>query len=151
MKFILKLFIRAFKGAIEFDEDVAKFIKKLPPVFCIRFNIKPKNINIDFEIKNGTIKLIHNKNKPKFDLIAEFKHEKAAKQVLFGKQSMAQSFSKHQLVLFGNINHAVNLVHALNIVENYLFPKFITNKILPDMQPKKHCKLRMYAYLVFGI
>ena len=77
-----------------------------------------------------------------------FKTRKAAQMVLLGQISVSKSFARHDILLKGDINTAVRLVRIIDIVEYYLFPRFITYKFLPKIQ-KEFSSFKVYGSLVF--
>ena len=119
----------------------------------------PKDIKINMGIygEGAYISLEKNENqiiksKDKFaepDLEVLFKTRKATKMVLLGQISVSQSFARHDILLKGDINTAVRLVRIIDIVEYYLFPRFITHKFLPKMK-KELSSFKVYGALLFS-
>jgi len=85
------------------------------------------------------------------DITIYFKNIEAALLVLTGRIGIAQAFAEHRFTLKGDIAEGMSVVRCLTTVEAYLFPKFITKKIIKRM-PKKECSsFKVYTATLFGI
>jgi hypothetical protein len=146
---ILKLFIRALKVANLLDDNVNAAIAELPNNYVVKIVVLPNNNYVYCKISEGTIYRITDDKLLTPDLIIEFKDKKSALQTFLGKMSVSQAFCEHRIKVYGNINHAVIITRAINIVETYLYPQFITKKLFTPLPKLQHNKLKFYFKLLF--
>ena len=150
IKFILNILIRAMKVGLKYDENIKNDFSTLPNGYVVKINILPKNIAVSFKFENNKITKIKNVENLKYNLLVEFKDEKSAKKVLFGKMSLATAFCEHRIKVYGNLNNAIALTRIINLIECYLFPKFIYAKLFSPIPEMKVHKLKFYFMLLFG-
>ena len=67
-----------------------------------------------------------------------------------GQMGLAQAYARHAFTLSGDVADVMKLARMVNIVEAYLFPKFITRRILTDIPPCEVCFLRVYGRILCG-
>ena len=71
--------------------------------------------------------------------------------ILFtGRMSLAHLYARHGLVVAGEIADVMRLARLVNLAECYLFPAFITRRILPELPRLQASPLRLYARVFFG-
>lgn len=145
---IMTVLCRAVAELSKKDSEIGAEFTDLPEGFKINIGILP------FGAYAGIIKTADGLKLKKngfadADLIINFKNVKSAKQVMLAKINLAQSFSRHALLVGGDIAIAMGLVRAINRVECYLFPRFMTKKILPKIK-KQACTLVIYCKILFG-
>jgi len=100
--------------------------------------------------RNGKLLYLGSKEMPA-KITIYFKNIEAALLVLTGRIGIPQAFSEHRFTLKGDIAEGMSVVRCLTLVEAYLFPKFITKKIIKRL-PKKQCSsLKIYSATLFGI
>lgn len=63
---------------------------------------------------------------------------------------LAQAYAYHAFTLSGDIADVMKLARMVNLVEAYLFPRFITRRILTDIPPLRTSPLKVYAKLAAG-
>lgn len=144
-RIIFNLLVKGVNGANLYDSKVQQEIKSLPENFVVSLGVFPVGEYITFEINKDIVKKVQNK---KADISILFKNSKIANKVLLGRISIAQAFANHALLLKGDIYKSMSLVRIINIVENYLFPKWYT-KAIPYSE-KEVSSLKMYLYVLFG-
>ena len=149
IKLILNILIKAIKVGISLDETIAKDFECLPNNYVIKINVLPKNISVCARVIDGKIETI--KQEPlKIDLLVEFKDEKSAINCLLGKNSLAVAFCEHRIKVYGNINNAMALTRIVNVIECYLYPKFIYGKLFAPTPKREASKFKFYLKLLFG-
>ena len=119
----------------------------------------PKNLKVGLEVLGEGRYLTFVKNENKLNLVKKdnldcdlkvvFKNRKSAKRVMLGQIGVRDSFARHDILVFGNINVAVILVRLIERAESYLFPRFITKKFLPKID-KEFGSLKLYWFILFG-
>ncbi len=85
------------------------------------------------------------------DLAIYFKNIEAALLVLTGQLGIAQAFAEHRYTLKGDIGFAMSFVRVIYIVEAYLFPPFITKKVLKSMPDRDSSRFKIYKATLFGV
>lgn len=67
-----------------------------------------------------------------------------------GQMGLAQAYAQHAFSMQGEIADVMRLARLVNLVEGYLFPKFITKHILTDMPDLQVNPLRVYGRILCG-
>ncbi|QNM06111.1 hypothetical protein [Qiania dongpingensis] len=71
------------------------------------------------------------------DLMIRFKSVDAAFAVMSGQIGVAGSYARHGFMLKGDIARAMSVVRCMDLAEAYLFPRFLSRRILKEV-PKKN-------------
>ncbi len=67
-----------------------------------------------------------------------------------GQMGLAQAYAWHAFTVQGDVAAVMQLARLVNIVEAYLFPRFITKHILTDIPSLQANPLRVYGSLSAG-
>ena len=67
-----------------------------------------------------------------------------------GQMGLAQAYAQHAFSMQGEIADVMRLARLVNLVEGYLFPKFITKHILTDVPSLQVNPLRVYGRILCG-
>ena len=67
-----------------------------------------------------------------------------------GQMGLAQAYAQHAFSMQGEIADVMKLARLVNLVEGYLFPKFITKHILTDIPTLQVNPLRVYGRVLCG-
>ena len=67
-----------------------------------------------------------------------------------GQMGLAQAYAQHAFSMQGEIADVMRLARLVNLVEGYLFPKFITKHILTDIPSLQVNPLRVYGRIFCG-
>lgn len=70
--------------------------------------------------------------------------------MLTGRLGVSGAYAGHRFTLSGEISEAMSFVRCIDIVEAYLFPKFITKHILKEVPRKQANMLKTYRYVLFN-
>ena len=138
---------RGIAGLYKKDSNIKKEIDSLPDGFKINLGILASGNYIGL-IKTNNGLFIQKNGFETADLNVYFKNVKATKRVMLARQSVAQSYSRHELIVGGDIARAMVLVRIINRVECYLFPRFMTKNILPKIK-KQTCTIGVYMKVLF--
>lgn len=90
-------------------------------------------------------------NEQRADIIICFKNVEAAFLVFTGQLGIAKAFTEHRFTVKGDIFQGIPIVRCMNIVESYLFPRFISKRILKRIPDKETSSLRIYSSVFLGI
>lgn len=86
-----------------------------------------------------------------YDTCFEFKSLDEAFLVLTGRQGVAGAYAAHGFLLHGDIGTAMSFARSIDLVEAYLFPAFMTRRILKEIPKKESGSLALYAAVLGGI
>lgn len=67
-----------------------------------------------------------------------------------GQMGLAQAYARHAFTMQGEVADVMRLARLVNLVEAYLFPRFITRRILTDIPPLQASPLRVYGRIFLG-
>lgn len=147
-RFILSILGKAMCKLSILDESIKSEIEVYEENFIIQIKILPTGDNIKLKKQNNRFILLKNENLEKIDLVINFKNVSSAYDILTGKNSIHQAYCENRLIVQGDIHLAMPLVRVLYMVEAYLFPNFISKKILKSTPKLTVNKLRVYASLI---
>lgn len=82
------------------------------------------------------------------DIDIRFKDLSFSFAVFTGRLGIAESFSKHMMYVNGDFSKIMSLVRCMEQAERYLFPSFITRRILKTLLPKRISSVRLYASIL---
>lgn len=68
--------------------------------------------------------------------------------VLTGQLGIGASYAGHRFFMRGNPNEAMGLVTCLELAEAYLFPRFLSRRLMLDVPKKEFPALLVYAGLI---
>lgn len=71
-------------------------------------------------------------------------------QLFTGQIGLAQGYARHAFGVVGDVADVMRLARLVNRAEAYLFPPFITKRILTDRPQPAASPLRMYARMALG-
>lgn len=133
----LKIFAKAFCAAYSLDSAVKAEIDALPNPFALRIRTPDGSASV-LIIKNDNL-LRHVKKSAApdtVDLDVIFRSYRALYRVLLARNSISSAFCANQLAISGSASQAAVLTRVINIVQTYLYPRFVMSKIL-DKVPEK--------------
>jgi hypothetical protein len=139
---------RGLQAASRFDSQVKNEVSDWDEGFTVMMKVQPRGPSLAWKKSNGRMKYVGSKA-VKADLTVVMKNLESALLMMTAQIGTAQAYAQHRLGLEGSIVDAMTLTRCLNSAETYLFPKFISKKILkrpPKMGIKKHC-IRFLVYL----
>ncbi len=138
---------RGMAGLYKLDKEIRSEFDALPHGFRVNLGILPYGTYIGI-IRTASGVRIKKGGFSEAELCVNFKTVKACKKVMLARQSVAQSFCRHEIIVGGDIAQAMGLVRIINKTECYLFPRIMTKRILPKIK-KEVCTLRVYCKVLF--
>jgi hypothetical protein len=151
-KFIVQItFImlgRAFQSGSRHDPEIRREIAVWPENFSIMMNVFPEGPRMVLEKIHGKLKYRGSKFCER-DLVINFKNLESAFMVVTAQISPAQAFAQRRIMVTGDLANAMIFTRCLNIIIAYLYPKFISKRLLkrvPIMTTKKQLT-RFIIYL----
>ena len=149
-KLILWFLGRGLQACTILDSNVKNEIECFKEGTSILLKIEPSGPCMLLSKENNKLKFKGLKEAPA-DLAIYFKNIEGAILVLTGKIGIAQSYAEHRFVMKGNVASGMCLVRCLCTLESYLFPKFISKKILKSVPVKSTNSFRIYISTLLGI
>ena len=142
---------RALQAASRHDSYVKKEIENWPEGLRLALKARSNGPYLVMEEKNGKLRYLGNK-KSSADFAVYFRSIEAALLVLTGRIGIADAYAQHRFGMEGDLlAYGMPFVRCLNIVEAYLFPKFITKKILKRMPKRGTNSFVIYMGTLFGV
>lgn len=142
---------RGFQCASLYDEGIKKELENIEENTVVMLKIEPFGPQMLMQKRGSKIIYIGGKETKRVDIAICFKNIDAALMVLTGQIGIDQAYAEHRFTLKGDIFSTMPLVRALYTVEAYLFPTFITKKILKSMPKRTTNRFKIYSGLLFGI
>ena len=145
---ILKVLYRGIRVLSHADSQVRQELLQLPEGHIIRFAVSPAQEapRLCFSIRHGSIEKAPVDASADIEIV--FKNEKMAFRVFTGRMGIAGAYAAHAFTLRGNINEAMGIVRIVDLTENYLFPSFMTCRILKDRPKKQYPSALIYLRLI---
>ena len=84
------------------------------------------------------------------DIVITFKSIKTAFLVFTGMMSVKQAYLEHRFSLRGDVFESMRFVRCVDLVEIYLFPRFMTKRILNHYEKKYKPTLWIYIKAIFA-
>lgn len=102
---------------------------------------------------SGQGKLVRVKNpKPTYhDVVIRFTSMHMAFLVLTGQIGISGAYALHGFTLKGDIMKTMSFSRCVDVIEAYLFPKFMTKRIMTDVPKKNQPSLFVYTKIVKNI
>ncbi|MGI6007391.1 MAG: hypothetical protein ACOX8E_07875 [Ruminococcus sp.] len=85
-----------------------------------------------------------------YDTACTFRSLEGAFEVLTGRMGCAQAYSTHTFYIHGDIGSALKLTRCVDLAETYLFPRFMTRRILRKVRGKESSSLLLYFRILIG-
>ena len=140
---------RGIKACYKHDSRVRSALGKLRDGYVIALRVLPDKP--EMLIKKDGDKIVNAKRDETPDLEVCFKNIDVAMPVLIGKMGIGDTYKHSAIITYGSVGDTVELVECLNIVESYLFPRFITSKIMNNVYDKEVSSMRIYLGVFLGV
>ena len=150
-KIILFFLYRGLNIIYKYDETLKKEIDSLNYNYKIKLQLSSNCYSLNLvKDKYGFKKIRNKRNIDDSDLEICFKNIDIAFLVLIGNIGISDAYAMHSFTLKGSINEGLKIVRCIEIVEAYLFPKFITKKILKEVPKRKMNILSTYIHILIN-
>lgn len=148
---VLAVLYRAIRVLARADSRVREELCRMPQGRTVRMSVSPdeKAPSLTFSVSGGTIHRCARSVRPDIHIV--FKNETMAFRVFTGRMGIAGAYAAHAFTLRGNINETMGVVRVVDLVEGYLFPKFMTRRILKEIPEKQIPTLAVYLRLIPGV
>lgn len=148
---VLQVLFRAIRVLSHCDSRIRQELLGLPQGQIVKISVSPheKSRALAFTVSQGTVKKADKAAAPDIHIV--FKNEAMAFRVFTGRMGIAGAYAAHAFTLRGNINQTIGVVRVVDLVEGYLFPRFMTRRILKEVPKKELPTLVVYLRLIPGI
>lgn len=133
------------------DSRVRADLAAIPENFSLRLEASPKPGAASIVMVNHAGGLRRGKKKDDAKIVVTFKSLNTAFRVVTGRMGISECYARHAFYLKGNINEAMGFIRGMEYVEAYLFPRFITKRILKRVPKKELPSLAVYAMVLTGV
>lgn len=142
---VLQLLYRGMKVLYRYDERIKKELDGWNKDKIIKLKVmEGPTISIKYTYLHGL-----SLTKEKSDIEIIFKSVDTAFYVFIGLMSVKQAYLEHRFILKGDIYESMRFVRCVDLVETYLFPSFITKRILNHQEKKYLSSLFIYLKAIF--
>ena len=146
-KVVLFFLYRGFKVLYKKDSRVKKELDALEEGFVLELKTCENGPSLMIKKENGSI--VRLKDGERVDISIAFKSIDVAFLVLTGRLGVAQAYAEHRFTLKGDIAVAMGVVRCVDLVEGYLFPRFMTRRILKEEPKREKSVLNIYFSILF--
>lgn len=142
---------RGFQSVVSFDKGAKEEAKSIPDGTTLVLKINSIGPSLTLKKQKDKFIFVGLIENEKPDLAIYFKNIEAAFLVLTGQIGISQAYAEHRFSLHGDIITTMPIVRILCLVEAYLFPKFISKKLLKEMPKRETGKSKIYLATILGI
>ena len=143
---VMQFLYRGMKVLYHDDDRIKEDIDGWKQDKVIQLNvINGPSITIQYRYQQGLYKV---KNMPP-DLCITFKSITTTFLVFTGQMSVKTAYLQHRFSLKGDVNESMRFVRCVDLVETYLFPRFMTKRILNHQEKKRKLTLLIYIKTLF--
>lgn len=146
-KIVLFFLCRGFKVLYKKDSRIKYELDNLEDGFVLELKTSTNGPKMIIKKENNDIFKL--KNTEKADISICFKSIDVAFLVLTGRLGVARAYAEHRFTLKGDIAIGMAIVRCVDLVESYLFPKFITKHILKEVPKREKNMLSIYRTILF--
>jgi hypothetical protein len=142
---------RALQSASRLDPTVRREVADWEDGYSIIMRVLPRGPAMGLAKRGNRLKYLGGKLS-QADLVISFKNTEAAFLVFAGLIGAETGFAQHRMSVKGDLPGAMSFIRCVNLLEAYLFPKFISRRILKEVPPMgfQRWSIRL-AIMVAGI
>lgn len=141
---------RGIQAASSLDNVVKAEIKAWDDLTYVMLKVNDYGPYLSLQKRDGKLRFLGTKKVENPNLTITFKNIEVALLVLTGRLGIAQGFAEHRYLVKGDIALAMSFVRILYIVEFYLFPDFMTKKILKQEPKRGSNSFKIYLGTLVG-
>jgi len=136
------------QSASRFNWEIQDELTAWPEGFTILLKVLPNGPKLGLQKKDGRLFGISTKME-EWDLTVVFRTEDTAFRVITTLSNVPKAFTQNRLMVYGNTGDSMVLIRILNVVQAYLFPPFLSKRVLkrvPKFSLGQHIgRLRLYT------
>ncbi len=140
---------RSLQSASYFDATIRKEISRWREGYSIKMEVLPKGPVMTLKKEGGKLRYMGKKIQ-EADLVIRFKNLTSAFILMTPQIGIAQGFAQHRISVAGDLSDSIVFTRILNILMAYLYPSFISRKLLKEIPPLPYRKYyrRVYLYMI---
>lgn len=144
-----KLLGRGLVSCSKIEEAVKEELKFYEDGFVVELKVFNTDTKVAIMKMGNEFKYLGSKYNISPDLSIIFKSYEGALLLVLGQIGVYEGYAQHRFIVEGDFIKGMPFVRILYYVEAYLFPKFISKKILKKMPDRSSTKLNAYLRLLF--
>lgn len=148
-KIILFFLYRGFNIVNKIEPKVYEEVQKWQDSYTVKIQTCEKGPSLILK-KQGE-KIVRLKKEQECNLEIIFKNLDSAFLLLTGRLGIAKAYCEHRFLLKGDIMEAMSLVRCLDLVETYLFPKFISKNLVKEVNKTKIPIIATYLRILINV
>lgn len=145
---VLRVVHAALVELIRLDPRVAEEFARMPEGISYAVQTGYRGPTLCVQWKDGALHRLSRLQKA--DCALAIKTMSLSFRLFTGQMSVGQAYARHAFTLAGEIENVMPLVRLVDYVEAYLFPEFITSRILTDVPAVLVSPLRVYGAIFCG-
>ncbi len=146
---VLIVLYRAIRCLARKDSRIRHEFESFDDQFTIKISLT-ESAGPSIILRKDKNTLIRLRESAHSDLFLKFKSVDAAFLVFTGMMGISRAYSEHRMSVKGDIGDTMKLVRIIDIVEAYLFPRFMTKRILRSIPLKEMSSLSVYRMVLLG-
>jgi hypothetical protein len=144
----LKFLGKGLVSCSKIEEGVQKELEFYEDGFIIELKVFNTDTKIAVEKVGDNFKYLGSKYNKAPDLSIAFKSYEAALLLILGQSGVYEGYAQHRFIVKGDLIASMPFIRILYYVEAYLFPKFISKKVLKEIPELSSSKAKAYIRLV---
>ncbi|MCF6248263.1 MAG: SCP2 sterol-binding domain-containing protein [Desulfobacula sp.] len=137
-KIVIKIVVicrgRALQSAAKSDPQVMGELRRWDKSLIILMQVLPKGPGMILSKQGRELRYLGSTQK-QADLVINFKNIECAFPVMAGFMSAETGFAQNRMTVKGDIPLAMSLIRCINRILTFLFPGFISRRILKRVAP----------------
>ena len=117
--------------------------------FSVKIAINPIGPCMTFGKKNGKPFSEICPIEKESDIVLSFKGVNSALKMFTGRMGLGDGYAQHRFTVTGDLYKVMGIVRIINVVESYLFPKFIAKKLMNPVPKKQISSFRFLCGTLF--
>ncbi len=144
----LKFLGKGLVSCSKIEKGIQKELEFYEDGFIIELKIFNSNRKVAVEKVGNKFIYLGSKYKKTPDLSIVFKSYESALLMVLGQIGVHEGYAQHRFIVKGDLIDSMPFIRILYYVEAYLFPKFISKKILKEMPELSSPRIKAYMGLI---
>ncbi len=150
-KVVLRVLQGGFQELYHLDHRIAEEMNQWENNMIYGLECPQGGASLYLQWKNGKLKKVKNPPITYHDAIIQFTSMHMAILVLTGQIGISGAYALHGFTLKGDIAKTMSFARCVDILESYLFPNLITERIMTAVPKKEISSLLVYASIMKNI
>lgn len=152
-KVVLFVLGRALQSLSKTDPLIRAETNTWPEGFTLVMNILPKGGALAVMRKPDLCVRYLGSNYPtdKADVAIHINDVESAFKMFTGQLGSDVAYARHAISAKGDLSYTVSVVRVINVVETYLFPRFMSSKLMKETPPIPGWRLHLYRLKTYTL